>query len=415
MTSSRQRRIDALPEHLRAQLTRRLAGRAESAPAADAITHGEHDGPMPLSSAQQRLWFLSEFTPGGNDYNSGTALRLTGELRAADLRAAVAVLPRRHESLRTTFAETDGRPVQIVRPPADLDVPMVDCAPEDLDAVLGTEFARPFDLRRGPLFRALLVRLGEREHVLLLSAHHIVVDGWSLRVLTEELFARYAGADVPAPPDLRYADYAVWQQNRLAGPGMAEHLAYWRRALDGAVPLDLPTDRPRPAVRSAAGSTHELTVPAAVAERLTDLARTNDTTLFTTLTAACEILLARYSGRRDVSVGTVSSGRSRPELHRLVGFFVNTVVLRSTVDQAMSFTEHLARVDADAREALRHDEVPFDRLVELVGAPRDPGRNPLFDVLVTVDSARRGLPAPPGLAVEEVRLRRWAANFDLSI
>jgi amino acid adenylation domain-containing protein/non-ribosomal peptide synthase protein (TIGR01720 family) len=415
MTSSRQRRIDALPEHLRAQLAQRLAGQAAPAPTADTIARVPHDGPLPLSSAQQRLWFLSEFTPGGNDYNSGTALRLTGELRVAALRAAVAELPRRHESLRTTFAEADGRPVQIVHEAADVDVPVVECAPGELDTVLGAEFARPFDLRNGPLFRALLVRLGEREHVLLLSAHHIVVDGWSLRVLTEELAARYAGGDAPSAPELRYADYAVWQQDRLAGPEMAEHMAYWRNALDGAVPLDLPTDRPRPAVRSAAGSAHELTVPAALAARLTELARTNDTTLFTTVTAACEVLLARYSGRRDVSVGTVSSGRTRPELDRLVGFFVNTVVLRSTVDQMISFTEHLARFDADAREAFGHDEVPFDRLVEAVGAPRDPSRNPLFDVLVTLDSARRGLPAFAGLAVEEVSLRRWAANFDLSI
>ena len=414
MTSSRQRRIDALPEHLRAQLAQRLTGRATPAPVA-AIPHAPRDTPLPLSSAQQRLWFLSEFTPGGNDYNSGTALRLTGELDVAALRSALAGLTRRHESLRTTFDEADGRPVQVVHPAADLDVPVVDCVRTDLDALLDTEYARPFDLRRGPLFRALLVRLGHHEHVLLLTAHHIVVDGWSLRVLLTELAEDYAGERSPAAPGLQYADYAVWQQDRLSGPAMTEHTAYWRRALDGAVPLDLPTDRPRPAMRSTRGAACECTVPTELAARLTRLAHANDTTLFTTVTAACDVLLARYSGRQDISVGTVTSGRDRPELDGVVGFFVNTVVLRSTVDQSESFSDVLARVKADALEAFSHDEVPFDRLVEVVAAPRDPSRNPLFDVLVTLQNDRRGLPAFAGLAAEEVDLRRTAANFDLSI
>ena len=413
MTSSRQRRIDALPEHLRAQLTRRLAGGV--APAREAaVTRADRARPLPLSSAQQRLWFASEFTPGGTDYNSGLALRLTGELRVPALRAAVAGLFHRHESLRTTFDKTDGRPVQIVHPTADTGLSIVDGTVGELDALLDNEFARPFDLRRGPLFRVLLVRLGPADHVLLLTAHHIVVDGWSLRVLLTELAADYTGQS-PTAPALQYADYAVWQQERLTGPAMTAHTDYWRRTLDGAAPLDLPTDRPRPAMRTTRGAAHEFTVPGALATRLTEVAATNDTTLFTTLTAACAVLLARYSGQRDVSLGTVTSGRTRPELDRVVGFFVNTVVLRSTVDLTESFTDLLARTRADTLEALRHDEVPFDRLVEVAGAPRDPSRNPLFDVMVTLQNERRGLPAFPGLAVEEVTLRREAANFDLSI
>jgi hypothetical protein len=238
MTSSRQRRIDALPEHLRAQLEKRLTGRAAPAPTA-AITPAPRSGPLPLSSAQQRLWFLSEFTPGGTDYNSGTALRLTGPLRVAALGAAVAGLTRRHESLRTTFEEVDGRPVQVVPPAVDTDLPVVDCPPAELATLLDAEFARPFDLRRGPLFRALLVRLSDREHVLLLTAHHIVVDGWSLRVLLSELAVGYAG-DEPTAPALQYADYAVWQQDRLSGSAMAEHTAYWRRPPTGRVPRCAP-------------------------------------------------------------------------------------------------------------------------------------------------------------------------------
>ncbi|OLF16235.1 non-ribosomal peptide synthetase [Actinophytocola xanthii] len=412
MTSSRQHRIDSLPEHLRAKLAERLAGRSAPEPTA-AITPAPRGGPLPLSSAQQRLWFASEFTPGGTDYNSGVALRLTGELRVPALAAAVAALPRRHESLRTTFDEADGRPVQVVHTDADTELPVRECAEQELAALLDAEFARPFDLHRGPLFRALLVRLAPRDHVLLLTAHHIVVDGWSLRVLLAELAAGYAGA-TPAAPALQYADYAVWQQDRLAGPAMTGHMDYWRRVLDGADPLDLPTDRPRPAMRSTRGAAHEFTVPGVLASRLTHVASTCDTTLFTTLTAACAVLLARYSGQRDVSLGTVTSGRTRPELDGVVGFFVNTVVLRPAVDQELTFTEFLRGVASDSLEAFSHDEVPFDRLVEAVGAPRDPSRNPLFDVLVTLQNERRGLPAFPGLRVEEVTLRRDTANFDLS-
>ncbi|MFL6120384.1 non-ribosomal peptide synthetase, partial [Actinophytocola sp.] len=413
MTSSRQSRIDALPEHLRAQLARRLAG-STPPPREAAVTRADRGRPLPLSSAQQRLWFASEFTPGGTDYNSGVALRLTGQLRVPALRAAVAGLVRRHESLRTTFDKADGRPVQIVHPTTTTELSVVDSAVGELDALLDREFARPFDLRTGPLFRALLVRLGPADHVLLLTAHHIVVDGWSLRVLLTELAAEYGG-QAPAAPTLQYADYAVWQQDRLTGAAMADHTDYWRRTLDGAAPLDLPTDRPRPAMRSTRGAAHEFTVPTALATRLTEVAAANDTTLFTTLTAACAVLLARYSGQRDVSLGTVTSGRSRPELHQVVGFFVNTVVLRTAVDMAESFTELLARVRASTLEAFGHDEVPFDRLVEVAAAPRDPSRNPLFDVMVTLQNERGGLPPLPDLTVEDVTLRRDAANFDLSI
>ncbi|MBM7776164.1 amino acid adenylation domain-containing protein/non-ribosomal peptide synthase protein (TIGR01720 family) [Actinokineospora baliensis] len=413
-SDSRRSRLDALPAHLRAQLEKRLAGKAGAPAKAEAIPAAPRDGALPLSSAQQRLWFLSEFNPGGNDYNSGTALRFTGELDAPALIAGVQALVARHESLRSTFSEVDGRPVQHVHDHVDVSVPVVDCAPDTLADTLQSEFSQAFDLRQGPLLRALLLRLGDREHVLLLTVHHIAVDGWSLGVLAEELAELYAGRDLPAPT-LHYADIAVWQQNRLTGPSMDKHLAYWRTALAGTEPLDLPTDRPRPPVRTPAGAARHITVPAALTARLATLARANDTTLFTTLMAACKLLVARYSGVDDVALGTVTAGRGRAELSRVIGFFVNTVVLRSTVDQRTSFTEFLRAVNGTALDAFSHDEVPFDRLVEVVGAPRDPSRNPLFDVLVMLQNAAKGLPEFPGLAVEEVDLRRWAANFDLSV
>ncbi|MDQ3402427.1 MAG: condensation domain-containing protein, partial [Actinomycetota bacterium] len=413
MTSSKQSRRDALPEHLRAQLARRLAGRTDgSVPAVDVIPPAPVDGQLPLSSAQRRLWFLTRFTPGANDYNSGTALRFTGSLDAPRLIAAIGALVARHASLRTTFDEVDGEPTQTVHEPSTVDVPVLERTSDELDEVLSAEFARPFDLRTGPLLRAALVRTPQ-DHVLLLSSHHIAVDGWSWSVLTEELATLYAGGGLSAP-GLAYTDFAVWQQGRLTGPAMDEHLAYWRDRLAGATTLDLPTDRPRPSVRGSAGSAHHFVLSGGLSRTVVELARANDTTVYTTLLAACQILLAKYSGQTDITIGTVTSGRGRPELNRVAGFFVNTVVLRSTVDLRRSFTDFLAEVNRDALSAFSHDEVPFDRLVDAVEAPRDPSRNPLFDVLVLLQNAQRGLPSFQGVDVAEVDLRRWAANFDLS-
>ncbi|MFC7615017.1 amino acid adenylation domain-containing protein [Actinokineospora soli] len=413
MTSSRQHRRDALPEHLKAKLAERLAGK-RPATTPGGIPPAPRDTPLPLSSAQQRLWFLSQFNPGGADYNSGVALRLTGALDVPALTAALDALVVAHESLRTTFDEVDGRPVQVVRPPAPVHPLLIDLDGQRVDDVLEAEFARPFDLREGPLLRAALVRVAEQEHVLLLSSHHIVVDGWSLTVLLEDLAAAYAGRPI-AHEGPRYGDFAVWQQQRLTGAAMEEHVAYWRRALAGVAPLDLPTDRPRPAVRSTAGSAEHFALPGALAARLGAVAKAHDTTLFTVLMAACQVLFSRYAGQDDIAIGTVTAGRDRAELHRVVGFFADTVVLRSTVDETRSFADFLAGVHAGALEAFSHAAAPFDRLVEAVGAPRDPSRNPLFDVLVLLQNAQRGLPEFPGLAVAEVDLRRWAANFDLSV
>ena len=420
MTPSKQSRMSALPAHLQEQLRRRLAGRAERSAT---ITPAPRTGPLPLSFAQQRLWFLDQFQSDPTEYNSALALRFTGDLDVAALTTALRVLPARHESLRTTFDEVGGHAVQIVHPAIDLAVPLVECGRDELDGVLSAEFARPFDLRRGPLVRALLVRVAggdEGEHVLLLSLHHIVVDGWSLGVLTEELAALYrpapgeAHAVLPMAP-VQYADFAVWQRERLSGEVLAGQLDHWTGRLAGVAPLDLPTDRPRPPVRTSAGATHTFTVGAGLTARLRELSRAADTTLFTTLVAACQVLLARYAGQQDVAVGTVTAGRSQPELNRVVGFFVNTVVLRSTVDGRSTFSRFLADVRDTTLDAFGHDEVPFERLVDAVGTGRDVSRHPLFDVMVLLQSARRELPGFAGLRVEEVDLSRWIANFDLSI
>ncbi|MEU7191919.1 condensation domain-containing protein, partial [Streptomyces sp. NPDC045369] len=419
-------RIAALPAHLQEQLRRRLAGGARKAAEIPAVPR---DGaPLPLSAAQRRLWLLDELEPGSTEYNSAAGLRLTGPLDIAALTGALNDLVARHEALRTTFDRVDDDPVQTVRAPYDVPLPLIDlveqagadAAPGLLDAVARAQVDQPFDLRTGPLFRPALVRVAPDEHVLLLCAHHIVTDGWSTGVLLEELGTLYAarrsGSTATLPePALQYADFASWQRNRMTPEWLAEHLGYWRGQLAGLTPLDLPGDHPRPPVRSGAGAVHDFSLPADVAAGLRELARAQDTTLYTVLVAACQVLFARYAGQRDVAVGTVTSGRNRPELTRMAGFFVNTVVLRSTVDDDAVFTDFLAGVKDTVLDAFANDEVPFDRLVEALRPERDPSRTPLFQTLVVLQSGTERLPELPGLQVAAYQVPRTSANFDLTV
>ncbi|MFC7589483.1 amino acid adenylation domain-containing protein [Nonomuraea antimicrobica] len=415
--SSREDRIAALPASLRDQLRRRLAGAAE---AADEIRPAPRDGVLPLSPAQQRLWFLDDYEPGGIDYNTSIALRLSGPLDVPALAAAVNGVVARHESLRTTFDSADGSGVQIVHNELRLALPVVEGSSQDLDHLVRTEIERPFDLKAGPLFRALLVRTGAEEHLLVLSAHHIVIDGWSMGVVLGDLAALYGAALLGEPPSLpdlplQYADFAAWQRDRLAGSALDGQFEYWRRRLDGVVPLELPTDRPRPKVRTTAGALHEFTVPAETAAAVEKLGRAHGTTLFTTLLAACQVWLARYSGQEDVAVGTVTSGRNRPELRPLVGFFVNTVVVRSQVLGSLTFAEFLDEVKTGMLDVFANDEVPFDRLVDLLAPERDPGRTPLIQAMVSLQNAHREPPALPGLRVSEYALPASVASFELTV
>ncbi|MDQ3899570.1 MAG: condensation domain-containing protein, partial [Actinomycetota bacterium] len=423
MTSSRQSRVSALPAHLQEQLRRRLSGRSEQP---DQIAPTNRTGPLPLSFAQQRLWFLNEFEPGSSEYNSALPLRLVGPLDMVALTTALQTLFARHESLRTTFDQVDGKGIQVVHPPHELPMQVKDLSdsssqqPEVLDQVLSEEYSRPFDLRRGPLTRALLVRLGDSEHVLLLTAHHIVTDGWSMGVLIEELGTLYdaalRGKDAALPPPpLQYGDFAVWQRTEIADATRKGQLGYWKRQLAGVPPLELPTDRPRPSVRTSAGATHKFMVPLHLTTRLDGLVRAADTTLFTVLVAACQVLFARYTGQDDVALGTVVSGRNRPELERVVGFFANTVVLRTQVDGSRTFREFLGSVKDTVLDALAHDEAPFEQLLDALHPERDISRNPLFDVMVLLDSARRKPTVFGGLRVADAEVPRRSANFDITV
>ncbi|MTE22329.1 amino acid adenylation domain-containing protein [Streptomyces sp. TRM43335] len=435
MTSSKRNRAQALPQDLQEALRRRLAGRAGTpeGKARQGIPHADRTRPLPLSFAQQRLWFLDRLRPGDPRYNSAVALRFTGSLDHRALSRALATVVERHEALRTTFEEVDGGPVQTVRPAGPVPLPVRDVAPDArrptvatddgapaLEAALLAEYSRPFDLRTGPLLRALLLRESDTSHVLLLTAHHIVTDGWSMGVLLEELCTAYEALARGAAPDLapvatQYPDFAVWQREQLSGSRLERDLDHWSEKLSGAVPPELPLDRPRRGEESGAGAVHTFTVPADTVARLRELATERHTTLFTSLVAGCQALLARWSGQGDVTVGSLTPGRPRTDLERAVGFFANTVVLRTPVEAGGSFRDLLTAAADTVNDAFAHGDTPFERLVEAVGATREAGRNPLFDVMVLLHPAPPAAPAPRGLATSPVTVPRQAATFDLSV
>ncbi|MGW9172657.1 amino acid adenylation domain-containing protein, partial [Streptomyces decoyicus] len=439
MTSSNAKkdRAAALPQELQEALRRRLAGQAPpAAKARQGIPRADRSQPLPLSFAQQRLWFLDQLRPGDSRYNSAVALRLTGPLDRAALSRALDAAPARHESLRTTFEDVDGRPVQTVHPAAPVPLPVRDLrtgqgpAPDagegtgsgtgTLDDLLLAEYSRPFDLRTGPLLRALLVRVADDEHILLLTAHHIVTDGWSMGVLLDELCTLYDAlahgeTPAPAPAATQYPDFAVWQRERLSGALLEEQLSYWTKQLDGAVPLELPLDRPRGGEEAGDGAVHEFRVPAATAARLREVAAQQHTTLFAALIAACQALFARWSGQDDIAVGSLTPGRGRTELERAVGLFVNTAVLRAPVDTARSYRELLDVSATAVLDAFAHDDTPFERIVEAAGTVREAGRNPLFDVMVLLHPAPPAAPALRDMTAGTVTVPRRAATFDLSV
>ncbi|HEX7239391.1 MAG TPA: non-ribosomal peptide synthase/polyketide synthase, partial [Longimicrobiaceae bacterium] len=385
------------------------------------------EGEAPLSFAQERLWFLDRLMPGSAAYNLAGAIRLRGEVDAATLRRSLEEIVRRHETLRTVFAEVEGRPVQRVLPAGAVPLPAVDLSRLDPGTREGAArraaeaAARaPFALEAGPPFRARLLRLGADEHLLVLVLHHIVGDGWSGGVLMREVGALYpallAGEPSPLPPlPTQYADWALRQRDGLRGDVVEEQLAYWRERLAGLAALDLPTDHPRPAVQSFRGATHRFEVPAAVMDGVRSLARGEGATLFMTLLAAWDLLLSRYSGEGDVAVGTAVSSRDRAGVAGLVGLFVDTLVLRVEVVPEEGFRALLARARAAALEAFDRRDLPFERLVEEVQPERDLSRNPLFQVMLAPQSAPPEPVELPGATLVPEPLDGGAAILDLTL
>ncbi|MFL5385414.1 MAG: amino acid adenylation domain-containing protein, partial [Longimicrobiaceae bacterium] len=381
---------------------------------------------VPASFAQERLWFLQRLEPGSAVYNLPEARRLRGALDAAVLERALGEVVRRHEALRTTFAEADGAPVQVIAPFGGFTL-----AVEDLSALpaavredaaerrAAEDAARPFDLEAGPLFRAALLRLDDDDHVLLLCMHHAVGDAWSVEVLFRELGALYGafreGRASPLPElAAQYADHAEAQRARLGGEALERELAWWKARLAGAPALlELPADRPRPPARSHRGAQLRAALPRAARERLEALAREEDATPHMALLAVFQALLARYAGSGDVVVGIPVAGRATREEEALVGLFVNTVVLRADLGGDPTFREALRRVRAASLDAYRHAEVPFERLVAELQPERSLGHSPLFQAMFTLRDADTAAGALPGLSARRLSPARETSKFDL--
>ncbi|HEV2756773.1 MAG TPA: AMP-binding protein, partial [Actinomycetota bacterium] len=384
---------------------------------------------LELSFAQQRLWFLDQLEPGGAEYKLVRSYRLKGTLDRAALQQSLSEIVARHEALRTTFVTVDDRPVQVVSPPAPVALELVDLGEladkERLEAarrLASEESQRPFELDRGPLLRVTLLRLDDDDHVLVLVMHHIVSDGWSMGVFTRELTALYEafsqGRPSPLEPlAIHYPDYALWQRRYLAGETLEAQLSYWKDKLKGLPPvLELPTDHPRPAVKTSRGATVAFELDPDLLARLKELSRGHDATLFMTLLAAFQTLLSRYSGRDDIAVGTPAAGRTRSEIEPLIGFFVNTLVMRGDLSGDPSFSELLKRVRDTALGAYAHQDVPFEKLVDELQPERDLSHTPLFQVMFALQRLQgQDALRLSGLDLEPFNTADATAKFDLTL
>ncbi len=385
------------------------------------------DGDLPLSFAQARLWFLDQLEPNSSVYNLANGIRLKGTLSVAALEQSLNEIVRRHEALRTSFSMVQGRPIQVISSSFTLSLPLLDLshlseAEREAEAqrLADEENQRAFDLARGPLLRSKLVRLGDDDHVLLVTMHHIVSDGWSMGVFFRELSILYEAFSngKPSPlPDLpiQYADYAVWQRDWLKGEILDTQLSYWKKQLENIPTLQLPTDRRRPAVQSYRGAGHSLELSKALSDQVKALSRQEGATLFMTLLAAFQTLLCRYTGQEDIVTGSPIAGRTRAEMEDLIGFLVNTLVLRGDLSGNPTFRELLARARVTAFEAYAHQDVPFEKLVEELQPQRNLSHSPLFQVMFVFQNAPATTLKFQGLSVSPVVGGSDTAKFDLTL
>ncbi|MGI5506273.1 amino acid adenylation domain-containing protein [Lentzea sp. CA-135723] len=402
-----------------AELALLLGEPAGAAPDVIAVSTGDR---MPLSTTQRRFWLQQQLDPDSLEFAVPLAVRLTGDLDLDALRTAATALVARHEPLRTVFEDGQGEPVQVILPPSTVDVTAVDLSGSPsgcLEEVVDVELSTPFDLRTGPLIRFLLIALDPGEQVLLINAHHIAVDGWSLGLLTEELSACYNdvrnGRPVhPAAPEVRFADYAGWERRTRTEEALADQHAYWADRLADLPALRLPTDRPRPAIRTTAGAAHRWTLPAGLTARLGDLAADRNATLFVVLVAAVRLLLSHRSGQQDFALGTAVAGRDHAVTESLIGNFINTVPLRTPIDPLLSVAADLDHVRETVLSAFNHQQVPFDQLVDRLAPDREAGTTPLVQAVVVLQNTRFRLPELEGLAAELLPVPLRAVMFDIA-
>ncbi len=383
---------------------------------------------FPLSFAQQRLWFIDQFQAGSANYNISAALKLKGGLDVEALKLSFQEIVKRHEILRTVFFERDGQGKQQIMPPQSWEIATISLetlSADEQEDVVNARFKgdihTAFDLELGPLIRARLFRLRADTHVLILTMHHIVFDGWSMGIFIREMTVLYDAfsKDKPSPLDslpIQYVDYAEWQRNWLVGERLQRQITYWKSKLDGCVALELPTDYPRPAVLTHTGDRVYLTIDDVLTERIRQLARDKGVTLFMILFAAMQTLLYRYSGQSDICMGTPIAGRTKPELEHLIGCFVNTLAIRSDLSGNPSFIEFLKQVQQNLTGAYDHQDIPFERLVDELNVARDLSHTPLFQVLFVLQNAAAiNELSLPGLSIEMLPELSEVAKFDLSV
>ena len=385
-------------------------------------------GELPLSFAQERLWFIDRMDPGGATYNIFDAIRLRGRVRRLALEGSLSRIFARHEVLRTTFRSEDGRPCQVIAAPRPVVVPTVDLSrlhdsarSAEAGRLMDVEVHRGFDLSAGPLLRTVLIRHAEQDHILFFNMHHIVSDGWSTGILVEELATLYASlsADVPvALPQLpiQYADFAAWQRERLSGERLEAEMNFWRGVLqdlpDG---LELPTDRPRQATRSARGATYRFRLPAPLSASARRFSRSQGHTPYMTLLAAFQALLFRYTQQADLVVGSPTANRTRREIEGLIGFFVNTLAIRTDLSENPSFGELAQRVQKNVVAAQDHQNLPFEKLVGELAPERDLSRTPIFQVMFVFQNAPVAAMKAPGLTLERLELAGATTKLDLTL
>ncbi len=383
---------------------------------------------LPLSHAQERLWFLDQLEPGSVAYNIPRAIRLTGRLDVEALARTLNEVVRRHEVLRTRFVAVNGEAVQVISSTAYVEMPVIDLSelPAEQQEAKARELAaaeaqQPFDLSEGPLLRVQLLQFGAEDHVVLFTLHHIVSDGWSTGILVREVGALYEayieGHESPLPElEVQYADYAVWQREWLQGEVLEQQLSYWRQQLGAELPvLQLPTDRPRPPVQSYRGQVVNFSLPAELTAELKKLSNAEGVTLYMTMLAVFKLVLWRYSGQREVVIGTPIAGRNHLATEGLIGLFVNTLVLRTSLSGNPRFSELLERVKEVTLGAYAHQDLPFEKLVEELQPERDLSRSPLFQVMFILQNASVETFRLPGLEASGVGSEDETAKFDLTM
>ena len=391
------------------------------------LTRASREGRLPLSFAQQRLWFIDQLEPGNDAYNCPAAVRLEGRLDLEVLESAINEIVRRHEVLRTRIEVAAGTPAQVIDQweprkleREDLSRLETEEREEEVRRITKEEAETGFDLSRGPLLRVKALKLGAEQHVLLFTMHHIVSDAWSMGVLVKEVCALYEaiseGQESPLPElEIQYADYAKWQREYLAGGVLENKVGYWKEQLKDAAILELPTDYPRPATPSYRGGLERIELGREVSEGLKRLSQREGATLFMALMAAFKALLMRYSGQEDLSVGTTIANRTRKEVEGLIGFFVNTLVMRTDLSGNPSFRELIRREREVALGAYGRQEAPFEKLVEEINPERDLSRSPLFQVMMELQNAERGKLEIRGLKVSGIGEETGTAKFDLTL